>query len=69
MDESRIQLTMLDDTELTTGNYNFYISFVGPLGGSGAQKSIKVDISSSELIINEPEYHEVQNEYSDFRMR
>ena len=67
LDESRIQLTMLDDTELTTGNYNFYISYVGPLGGSGAQKSIKVDISSTELIINEPEYHEVHNEYSDLQ--
>jgi len=65
LDESRIRLTMLDDTELTTGNYNFYISYVGPLGGIGAQKSIKVDISSTELIINEPVYYVVQNEYSD----
>lgn len=67
LDESRIRLTMLDDTELTTGNYNFYISYVGPLGGIGAQKSIKVDISSTELIINEPEFKAVQNEYSDLQ--
>lgn len=41
LDQSRIRLTMLDDTELTTGNYSFYISYVGPLGGIGAQKVSK----------------------------
>lgn len=67
LEESRIHLEILDDTEFTTGNYNFFISYVGPLGGLGAQKSIKVDISSTELIVNEPEYKAVQDQYSDLQ--
>jgi predicted nucleotidyltransferase component of viral defense system len=36
------------------GGINFYISYVGPLGGIGANKRVKVDISRSEKLQFEP---------------
>ena len=62
---SRITLSLKDETEHETGNYNFYISYIGPLGGSGENKDIKVDISKDELICNDPELKEIINLYSD----
>jgi len=63
--ESRITLNIQDETQHQTGNYNFYLAYTGPLGGKGENKSIKVDISSDEVLCNKPEQKDVSNEYSD----
>ncbi len=64
-EESRISLSVQNETQHDTGNYNFYLSYSGPLGGAGANKDIKVDISQDELIYNEPEEKKIINTYSD----
>lgn len=64
-EESRIVLSIKNETEHETGNFNFYLSYTGPLGGSGASKDIKVDISKDELIVNSPEEKGILNSYSD----
>ncbi|NQU79907.1 MAG: nucleotidyl transferase AbiEii/AbiGii toxin family protein [Bacteroidetes bacterium] len=64
-EESRISLTMKGETQHETGNFNFYISYIGPLGGAGANKDIKVDISQDELIYNAPVEKQIINSYFD----
>ena len=71
-EESRISLSVQNETQHNlsrkighTGNYNFYLSYTGPLGGAGANKDIKVDISRDELICNAPEEKQIINTYSD----
>lgn len=64
---ARIKIAILDQVLHKTGNYNFYLGYIGPLGGSGANKSIKVDIANDELICNTPVEWSVYNEYSDLK--
>ncbi len=64
-EKSRISLSVQNETQHDTGNYNFYLSYTGPLGGAGANKDIKVDISQNELIYNGPEERQIINTYSD----
>ena len=64
-EESRISLSIQNETQHDTGNYNFYLSYTGPLGGAGANKDIKVDISQDELIYNAPEEKQIINTYLD----
>ena len=47
------------------GGINFYISYVGPLGGEGNNKKVKVDISRSEKLEFKPIMQTVFLEYSD----
>jgi predicted nucleotidyltransferase component of viral defense system len=47
------------------GGINFYISYVGPLGGQGGNKKVKFDISRSENMEFEPINKEAFNIYSD----
>lgn len=47
-EEANIPLEIIDDNEHLDGGINFYISYVGPLGGMGANKRVKIDISKSE---------------------
>lgn len=63
--ESRILLSIQNETQHKTGNFNFYLAFTGPLGGAGANKDIKVDISQDEFIFYKPEEQRVINTYSD----
>ena len=67
--ESRITLNIQHAKQHQTGNYNFYLAYTGPLGGKGENKSIKVDISSDEIICDKPEQKDVGNEYSDLTDR
>ena len=57
-EEANIPLDLIDPEgirgEHEDGGINFYISYTGPLGGKGKQKSVKVDISRSELICFDP---------------
>lgn len=49
-EEANIPLTIEDFGIHETGNINFYITYVGPLGGVGANKRVKVDISRTEKL-------------------
>uniref|UniRef100_UPI0040474101 nucleotidyl transferase AbiEii/AbiGii toxin family protein n=1 Tax=Roseivirga sp. TaxID=1964215 RepID=UPI0040474101 len=47
------------------GGINFYISYIGPLGGIGANKRVKVDISRSEQLQFDPVMQGTFLAYSD----
>lgn len=64
-DEVNIPLEIIDNNEHEDGGINFYISFVGPLGGLGANKRVKVDISRSETLVFNPVMKEVFLSYTD----
>jgi predicted nucleotidyltransferase component of viral defense system len=64
-EEANIPLEIIDDNEHQDGGINFYISYVGPLGGLGAHKKVKVDISRSEKLVLEPVLKNVFIGYSD----
>jgi len=64
-EEANISLKIIDDNEHEDGGINFYISYVGPLGGIGANKRVKVDISKSEKLQFDPEIKNVITTYSD----
>lgn len=66
-EESRISLSVQNATQHETGNFNFYLAYTGPLGGVGANKDIKVDISQDELIYNTPEEKQIISTYSDLK--
>lgn len=64
-EESRIVLSIQNETQHATGNFNFYLAYSGPLGGAGANKDIKIDISQDELVYYTPKDHQIINSYSD----
>lgn len=64
-DEANIPLDIIDDNEHEDGGINFYISYIGPLGGQGNNKRVKVDISRSEQLVFEPVMNDVFIDYSD----
>ncbi len=62
---ANIPLTIIDTNEHADGGINFYISYTGPLGGTGANKKVKVDISRSEKLVSNPELKDTILGYSD----
>ena len=64
-DEASIPLGIIDNNEHEDGGINFYISYVGPLGGQGSNKKVKVDISRSEQLQFEPILKPAFIDYSD----
>ncbi len=64
-EEVIIPLEIIENNEHEDGGINFYISYVGPLGGLGANKKVKVDISRSENLVFEPAMNNVFCRYSD----
>jgi len=64
-EEANIPLKIIDDNEHQDGGINFYIRYVGPLGGLGANKKVKVDISRSEKLVLEPVLNNAFIGYSD----
>lgn len=64
-DETNISLEIIDQNDHEDGGMNFYIQYIGPLGGFGAHKRVKVDISRSENLVFEPVSLEVFLAYSD----
>ena len=64
-EESNIPLEIIDDNEHEDGGINFYIGYVGPLGGFGNNKKVKVDISRSEKLEFESVIKSAIIEYSD----
>lgn len=63
--EANIPLDIIDNNEHEDGGINFYISYIGPLGGQGNNKRVKVDISRSEQLVFEPIKKDVFIGYSD----
>lgn len=63
--EANIPLEIIDDNEHEDGGINFYISFIGPLGGQGNNKKVKIDISRSEKLIFEMNNQDVIISYTD----
>lgn len=64
-DEANIPLEIIDNDEHEDGGINFYISYVGPLGGEGNNKKVKVDISRSEQLAFNPVMNDAFIVYSD----
>lgn len=64
-DEANIPLDIIDNNEHEDGGINFYISYIGPLGGQGNNKRVKVDISRSEKLEFEPTLKPAIIGYSD----
>lgn len=64
-EEANIPLEIIDDNEHEDGGINFYISYVGPLGGLGANKKVKVDISRRESLVFDPVMKEAFLGYAD----
>ena len=64
-EEANIPLAMEDFGIHETGNINFYITYVGPLGGVGANKSVKVDISRTEKLCFKLENRPMFDSYTD----
>jgi predicted nucleotidyltransferase component of viral defense system len=63
--EANIPLNIIDNNEHEDGGINFYISYIGPLGGQGNNKRVKVDISRSEKLVFKPVLNEVIIQYTD----
>ncbi len=64
-EEANIPLEIIDNSEHEDGGIYFYISYIGPLGGIGANKRVKVDISRSEELQFEPIFQDTNLGYSD----
>lgn len=64
-EESNIPLEIIDDNEHEDGGINFYMGYVGSLGGFGNNKKVKVDISMSEKLEFEPVVKNAIVDYSD----
>ena len=64
-EEANIPLAIIDNNEHDDGGINFYISYFGPLGGQGNNKSVKVDISRSEQLVFAPVMKNVFIGYTD----
>ena len=65
LEEANIRLEIIDNNEHEDGGINFYISYVGPLGGQGNNRKVKVDISRSEKLEFKPLMQTVLLGYSD----
>ena len=64
-DEANIPLDIIDNKQHEDGGINFYISYIGPLGGQGNNKRVKIDISRSEQLVFEPVMNDVIIGYTD----
>jgi predicted nucleotidyltransferase component of viral defense system len=64
-DEANIPLDIIDHNAHEDGGINFYISYIGPLGGQGNNKKVKVDISRSKQLVFPPAMNDVFIGYSD----
>lgn len=65
-EEANIPLEIVDDNNEHAGDgVNFYIAYIGPLGGQGSHKKLKIDISRSEKLEFEPVVKDVFINYYD----
>ncbi|MCC7004792.1 nucleotidyl transferase AbiEii/AbiGii toxin family protein [Candidatus Nomurabacteria bacterium] len=66
-EEANIPLEIIEDKEHHDSGINFYIGYIGPLGGQGSTKRVKIDISRSEQLVFEPIMKDVLISYSDMK--
>jgi len=64
-EEANIPLEIIDNNEHEDGGINFYISYIGQLGGQGNNKRVKVDISRSEKLVFAPVWQNMILNYTD----
>ena len=64
-EEANIPLDIIDNNEHNDNGANFYISYIGPLGGQGNNKRVKVDISRIEQLVFTPVMKDVFICYTD----
>ena len=64
-DAANIPLEIIDSNIHQAGGINFYISYIGPLGGLGANKRVKIDISRNEKLEFKPVLRNVVLSYTD----
>ena len=64
-EEANIPLEIISNNEHEDGGINFYINYIGPLGGQGSNKKVKVDISRNEQLVFEPVTKSIFTDYSD----
>lgn len=68
-EEANIPLEIIDRDsnrgEHEDGGINFYISYIGPLGGQGNNKRVKIDISKNEQLAFQPVMKDVFIGYTD----
>jgi uncharacterized protein len=64
-EKANIPLEIIDDNEHQDGGLNIYVGYVGPLGGIGSNKKVKVDISKNETLQFDPSIKDVITKYSD----
>lgn len=64
-EEANIPLEIIDDNKHEDGGINFYINYIGPLGGQGNNKKVKIDISRGEKLIFEIVTQNLILSYSD----
>ncbi len=63
LEETNIRLAILDENE--GDGINFYISYIGPLGGVGSNKKVKIDISTNEKLEFGPVLKKILLNYTD----
>ncbi len=64
-EEANIPLEIIDENEHQSGGINFYISYIGPLGGMGTNKRVKIDISRNEKLQFKPIRKSIPLTYTD----
>jgi len=64
-EESNIPLEIIEISGNAKDGLNFYISYIGPLGGQGNNKSVKIDISRNEKMEFKPKINAVITSYTD----
>jgi len=64
-EEANIPLALIDNNEHKDGGINFYISYIGPLGGLASNKKVKVDVARSEKLEFDPTIRLAFLNYSD----
>ena len=65
IEEANIPLEIIENNEHEDGGINIYILYIGPLGGYGNNKKVKVDISRSEQLVFAPVKKDVFVDYND----
>ncbi|MCR9155299.1 MAG: nucleotidyl transferase AbiEii/AbiGii toxin family protein [Bacteroidetes bacterium] len=64
---ANIPLRLISEDVLRPGDVNFFIGYIGPLGGLGSNKKVKVDISRSEVLAFEPVMKPLILGYTDLK--
>lgn len=65
-EETNITLELKEaNVHQASGSSQFYINYIGPLGGNLGSRDIKVDITRGEVMVFEPEERTLFTDYSD----